>query len=66
MPSEAARLGRERPTSTGSVMMAYRLRQSQCLGQGGIEPGAGTRVTLLVPLFEAQTESDLHLLRAQG
>jgi putative PEP-CTERM system histidine kinase len=29
-------------------------------------PGQGTRVTLLVPLFEAQTESDLHLLRAQG
>jgi len=28
-------------------------------------PGQGTRVTVLVPLFEAQTESDLHVLRAQ-
>jgi signal transduction histidine kinase len=30
------------------------------------ELGQGTRVTLLVPLFEAQTESDLHVLRAPG
>jgi putative PEP-CTERM system histidine kinase len=29
-------------------------------------PGQGTRVTLLVPLFEAGTESDLQLLRVQG
>jgi putative PEP-CTERM system histidine kinase len=30
------------------------------------EPDKGTRVTLLVPLFEAHTESDLDLLKANG
>lgn len=30
------------------------------------EPDKGTRVTLLVPLFESRTESDLDLLKAQG
>ena len=28
------------------------------------EPGKGTEVTLLLPLFEAQKESDLHMLKA--
>lgn len=28
------------------------------------EPGEGTQVTILLPLFEAQNESDLHMLRA--
>ena len=30
------------------------------------EPGKGTRVTLLVPLFEGRTESDLELLKPQA
>jgi len=28
------------------------------------EPGKGTEVTLLLPLFEAQNDSDLHMLKA--
>jgi len=28
------------------------------------EPGQGTQVIILLPLFEAQNESDLHMLRA--
>ena len=30
------------------------------------EPAKGTKVTLLLPLFQAQTGSDLDLLTAQG
>jgi signal transduction histidine kinase len=30
------------------------------------EPDKGTRVTLLLPVFESRKESDLHLLKAHG